>query len=193
MNKNNKSIKRKYKPARYISRGELSDYICIYSEDEAMKFYHITFADVQRILYGIKQRKRTYSNPHPDVPTLPKPTSNLSEPELNYRTMIRNEMSKPEMVLLIKDLNSYAAMAICRLYYKALQGMAAEDFVSNVLLKVLEGTRIWKPENIKWKSFLFGCVKSEISSYKVGLVRHEFQWTGKMEPDLGSGSVRFTK
>ena len=161
---------------------ELEEYISEYSTDKAMSFYKLTFEDVTTILYGKQQRIRVCANPHPDIPK-----ANKKAIDDSYLLMVRTEMSKPEMTELIHELNRYAKVALRKVYYKALQGFTAKDFVANVIVKVLEGTRRYNPDKITLRSFLFGCVRSEISSFSVGLRRHGYRFTNSMY--RGKGNV----
>lgn len=48
---------------------------------------------------------------------------------------------------------------------KDFSGKAPEDFVGEVLLKVVEGTRDWAKAKCTFKEFLFGSLRSEINNY----------------------------
>lgn len=66
---------------------------------------------------------------------------------------------------IIDSINAYAISVLKSVGVKDFNGKQPVDFVGDLLLKVMEGTRDWDKAECSFKEFLFGCLKSEISSF----------------------------
>jgi len=79
-------------------------------------------------------------------------------------TSVETEMSLINMDDIIKQMNRYAHYKLDRIDSKQLEGLTADDVVQDTILKVLEGSRSWEKSKLNnFTTFLFGCLKSEIS------------------------------
>lgn len=66
---------------------------------------------------------------------------------------------------IIDSMNAYAISRLKSIGIKDFNGKEPIDFVSDVILKVMEGSRDWSKAQCTFKEFLFGCLKSEISNF----------------------------
>lgn len=66
---------------------------------------------------------------------------------------------------LIDRMNAYAICRLKSVGIKNFNGKEPIDFVADLILKVMEGRRDWNKAQCSFKDFLFGCLKSEISSF----------------------------
>ena len=80
---------------------------------------------------------------------------------MNLTEAIQSE----NMDAIIDSMNAYAISILKSVGIKNFNGRHPVDFVGDVLLKVMEGTRDWNKAECSFKEFLFGCLKSEISSF----------------------------
>jgi DNA-directed RNA polymerase specialized sigma24 family protein len=74
-------------------------------------------------------------------------------------------MLSENMDAIIDSMNAYAISVLKSVGIKDFEGRQPVDFVGEVLLKVIDGTRDWKKAECSFKEFLFGCLKSDISSF----------------------------
>jgi len=94
---------------------------------------------------------------------------------MNEAKTVQEEMGSIDMVLCIRELTSYVRSKVYYLSEKKRGGIEAEDIVSDILLSVLEGKRDWykykkRHKGGTFRDFLFGCIKSAVSNFKVGKV-----------------------
>lgn len=73
---------------------------------------------------------------------------------------------------IIDSMNAYAISVLKSVGVKDFNGRHPVDFVGDLLLKVMEGTRDWNKAECSFKEFLFGCLKSDISSFFKSKRRH---------------------
>jgi len=66
---------------------------------------------------------------------------------------------------IIDSMNAYATSILKSTRVKDFSGKDPLDFVGELLLKVMNGTRDWNKAECTFKEFLFGCLKSDISSF----------------------------
>ena len=66
---------------------------------------------------------------------------------------------------IIDSMNAYAISRLKTVGVKNFNGKQPIDFVGDVVLKVMEGTRDWSKAECSFKEFLFGCLKSEITNF----------------------------
>ncbi|MDX3917219.1 sigma-70 family RNA polymerase sigma factor [Olivibacter sp. SDN3] len=66
---------------------------------------------------------------------------------------------------VIDRMNAYALNRLGSVGIKSFNGKEPVDFVGDVILKVIEGTRDWDNATCSFDDFLFGCLKSEISNF----------------------------
>jgi DNA-directed RNA polymerase specialized sigma24 family protein len=78
---------------------------------------------------------------------------------------INDAFEQHDMVDIIRRMNIYAEFHLKKVPLKTLQGMTTDDFVSNVIVKVLSGVRKFENVQCSFKSFLFECLRSEISHF----------------------------
>jgi len=81
------------------------------------------------------------------------------------------ELVHMDLQTVIEEMNQYAARRLQNVDIKQLEGKSPEDFTSDTLLKVLEGTFNWETASTQvFKNFLFGCLRTEISNFlkKIG-------------------------
>lgn len=79
---------------------------------------------------------------------------------------VQKELVKLDLATTIEKLDKYATYRLKNVDTKQLEGLTSQDFVQQMFLKVLEGTRSW--ENAKTddiETFLFMCLKSDISHF----------------------------
>lgn len=87
--------------------------------------------------------------------------------------MILSEAIQSEnMDEIIDSMNAYAISVLKSVGVKDFNGKHPVDFVGDLLLKVMEGTRDWNKAECSFKEFLFGCLKSDISSFFKTKKRH---------------------
>lgn len=73
---------------------------------------------------------------------------------------------------IIDSMNAYAISVLKSVGEKDFNGKHPFDFVGDVLLKVMEGTRDWNKGECSFKEFLFGCLRSDIYSFFKTKKRH---------------------
>lgn len=78
---------------------------------------------------------------------------------------VEEEIQAIDMDDLIDRMTAYAISHLKSIGVKDLEGKEPVDFVSNVILKTLEGTRDWEKAKCPFNEFLFGCLKSDIDSF----------------------------
>jgi DNA-directed RNA polymerase specialized sigma24 family protein len=85
---------------------------------------------------------------------------------------------KEEFQPLLRKLTHYAAQRLSGLDDKQRGGVQPVDLVADALRKAVDGTRKWDPSESTVREFLFGCVRSEISSFfkKLKKVPTSFQF-----------------
>jgi DNA-directed RNA polymerase specialized sigma24 family protein len=66
---------------------------------------------------------------------------------------------------IIDRMNAYAISRLKSVGEKTFNGRSPVDFVGDIILKVMEGTRNWDSAECSFKLFLFGCLKSDISNF----------------------------
>ena len=66
---------------------------------------------------------------------------------------------------IIDGMNAYAYKRLKSFNLKNLKGKEPQDFVSEVIIKTLNGTRDWEKATCSFKEFLFGCLRSDIDSF----------------------------
>ena len=94
------------------------------------------------------------------------------------------ELLDLDLQTVIQKMNSYATMRLKNVDVKKLEGKQPEDFTSDVILKVLEGTRDW--ENAKTNdmvAFLIMCLNSEISHFFEKSDRRNIELVSPFEND----------
>jgi hypothetical protein len=84
------------------------------------------------------------------------------------------ELVHLELQDVIEQMNNYATRRLRNIDIKQLEGKTPEDFTSDVILKVLEGTLNWldAPTN-NMKAFLMMSIKGEISNYLKKISRRD--------------------
>lgn len=87
---------------------------------------------------------------------------------MNLAEAIKSE----DMDEIIDSMNAYAISVLKSVGVKDFNGKCPVDFVGEVLLKVMEGSRDWDKAECSFKEFLFGCLKSDISSFFKTKKRH---------------------
>jgi len=80
---------------------------------------------------------------------------------MNLTEAIQSE----DMDAIIDSMNAYAMSILKSVGVKNFNGRHSVDFVGDIFLKVMEGTRDWDKAECSFKEFLFGCLRSEISSF----------------------------
>ena len=78
---------------------------------------------------------------------------------------ITEAIQSENMDEIIDSMNAYAIYRLRSVREKTFNGISPLDFVGDVILKALEGTRIWNSSECSFKMFLFGCLKSDISNF----------------------------
>jgi DNA-directed RNA polymerase specialized sigma24 family protein len=90
------------------------------------------------------------------------------------------ELCRLDLQTVIEDMNRYASIKLKNINIKQLEGKTPDDFTSDVLLKVLEGTRDWTIATCSMKEFLFGILRSDISHFIEKITRRDI---GLFSPD----------
>ncbi len=80
---------------------------------------------------------------------------------MNLAETIRSE----DMDEVIDRMNAYAISRLKSVGEKTFNGKSPVDFVGDIILKVMEGTRNWDSSACSFRLFLFGCLKSDISNF----------------------------
>lgn len=78
---------------------------------------------------------------------------------------LQEELLSSDLNDLIDRLTLYATSRLKTRGLKDFQGREPIDFVSDLILKVLEGTRDFEKAKCSFREFMFGCLKSEISNF----------------------------
>jgi DNA-directed RNA polymerase specialized sigma24 family protein len=95
---------------------------------------------------------------------------------------IVEEIRSEDMDEVIDRMNAYAIYLLKTVAVKNFNGKEPIDFVGDVILKVMEGTRDWDKAKCSFRDFLFGCLKSEISNFfKINKIIYEDEL-----PDISS-------
>ncbi|MDW3649990.1 MAG: hypothetical protein R8P61_23155 [Bacteroidia bacterium] len=77
-----------------------------------------------------------------------------------------NKLNSIDLEDLIPRMEYYLLFRLKGIGEKDLGGLTLQDFIFNVIEKVLLGVRHWdESKGIKFEEFLFGCLKSEISEF----------------------------
>ncbi|HEY3388749.1 MAG TPA: hypothetical protein VGK38_04200, partial [Prolixibacteraceae bacterium] len=77
---------------------------------------------------------------------------------MNLEEALRNN----DMDEIIDSMTAYVYSRIKTIGVKDLEGKTPEDFVGEVLMKVVEGERDWSKAKCSFKVFLFGCLRSHL-------------------------------
>lgn len=78
---------------------------------------------------------------------------------------IKEAMLSENMDEIIDSMNAYAIYRLHSVGEKTFNGLSPLDFVGEVILKALEGTRKWASTECSFKMFLFGCLESGIYNF----------------------------
>jgi len=70
-----------------------------------------------------------------------------------------------DMNEIMDSMTAYVYGRIKTIGVKDLEGKTPEDFVGEVLMKVVEGERDWSKAKCSFKDFLFGCLKSHLYNF----------------------------
>ena len=85
---------------------------------------------------------------------------------MNKKRSVQLELADLDLAIIMRKMNDYATKRLERVDVKQLEGRAPENFTSDVLTKVLEGTFNWRTSKlIDFKKFLFGCLSGEIHNF----------------------------
>ena len=138
---------------------ELNDYVYNHSIEEACTHYNLSEAKVESILFGtpIRHKKR---DSKPAVYHKVKPMTE------SYIDSIKELMNADDFGTTLKHLYTYANKQLKYRNTHSLQGMTGQDFVQDVIVKVLTGVRHYNSKTCpSFERFLYGCVKSELSHH----------------------------
>ncbi|MBK1439975.1 sigma-70 family RNA polymerase sigma factor [Parapedobacter sp. ISTM3] len=91
---------------------------------------------------------------------------------------------------LIKRLTLYASSRLRSVGVKDFDGKEPVDFVGDLFLKVMEGTRDWEKANCSFTEFMFGCLKSELSNFFNGTSIGQTQDLQGIELDSGQNDFK---
>ena len=112
-------------------------------------------------------------------------------------TTVEQEMIAHDIVTVIKGMNSRAKHHLRNVNVKQMEGMTPEDFVMDVMEKVLNGTRDWSKSKVSFDEFLFGCLRSDTSNFIKKLTRSRITHVGYSEeilkPSHKTDTVTYTK
>jgi len=75
------------------------------------------------------------------------------------------ELQSIDLKRVIDKMTAYAIYRLKGSNIKSFNGKEAIDFVDDVILKCLDGTRSCEQANCTIEAFLFGCLRSEISNF----------------------------
>ena len=78
---------------------------------------------------------------------------------------IREAIQSENMDEIIDSMNAYVIYRLHSVGEKTFNGLSPLDFVGEVILKALEGTRKWDSTECSFKMFLFGCLRSDIYNF----------------------------
>ena len=78
---------------------------------------------------------------------------------------LEEELQNNDMNEIIDSMIAYAYSRVKTIGVKDLEGKTPEDFVGEVLMKVVEGDRDWSKSKVPFKEFLFGCLKSHLYNF----------------------------
>ena len=137
----------------------LNDYVYNHSIAEACTHYNLSEAKVESILFGTPIRhKQRDSKPATYHKVKPMSTSYIAD--------LHTLMNVPEFATTLKHLYTYANKQLRYRNTHSLQGMTGQDFVHDVIVKVLTGVRHYNSKTCpSFERFLYGCVKSELSHH----------------------------
>ena len=88
-----------------------------------------------------------------------------------------------DMEEIIDSMTAYAYSRFKDFPIKELDGKQPEDFVSEIIDKVIEGRRDWEKAKCSFKEFLFGCLRSHISNF---FASHDAQYSNEEFQDIAS-------
>lgn len=94
-------------------------------------------------------------------------------------------MQSVDIEELIDRLNLYAVSRLKTIGIKDFNGKEPIDFVSDLILKVMEGKRDWNKSQCSFDVFLFGCLKSEIYNF---FITNKHIHTDEM-PEISSNEI----
>lgn len=78
---------------------------------------------------------------------------------------IKEAIESENMDEIIDRMNAYAIYRLHSVREKTFNGLSPLDFVGEVIIKALEGTRKWDSTQCSFKMFLFGCLRSDIYNF----------------------------
>lgn len=78
---------------------------------------------------------------------------------------LADEIQKIDLEDVIDRMNAYAIGKLRQARLKDFDGKEPIDFVGEVILDVLEGTRDWEKAKCTFREFLFGCLRSKIDGF----------------------------
>lgn len=88
---------------------------------------------------------------------------------------------------VIDRMNAYAISRLSSVGAKDFNGREPVDFVGDVILKVIEGTRDWENATCSFEEFLFGCLRSEVSNFfSSNIAKHDDE-----VPELTSSDLEY--
>jgi hypothetical protein len=90
-------------------------------------------------------------------------------------TTAREELDKMKLDSAIKNMNKYASIRLHNIDVKQFEGKTPDDFVSEVLLKILEGTYNWETSaTTSFNKFLMNCVSTEVGNFMKKVCRRNY-------------------
>jgi DNA-directed RNA polymerase specialized sigma24 family protein len=78
---------------------------------------------------------------------------------------LEEALNNNDMDIIIDSMTAYVYSRMKTIGAKNLEGMQPEDFVGEVLLKVVEGERDWLKAKCSFREFLFGCLRSHLNNF----------------------------
>lgn len=78
---------------------------------------------------------------------------------------LADEIQSIDLEDVIDRMNAYAIGKLRQVRLKDFDGKEPVDFVGEVILDVLEGTRDWEKAKCTFREFLFGCLRSKIDGF----------------------------
>lgn len=78
---------------------------------------------------------------------------------------LAEELQEMDLDDVIDRMNAYAISKLRQVGIKDFNGKEPIDFVGEVILDVLDGTRNWETANCTFEDFLFGSLRSKIDSF----------------------------
>ena len=156
------TCKQRFTQPRQLTRPNmqtLNDYVYNHSIAEACTHYNLSVDKVESILFGTPIRhKQRDSKPATYHKVKPMSTSYIAD--------LHTLMNTTEFATTLKHLYTYANKQLRYRNTHSLQGMTGQDFVHDVIVKVLTGVRHYNSKTCpSFERFLYGCVKSELSHH----------------------------